>query len=111
MTALLSRAAVPESAPQPDPFRPAEPIPPYPPEPRNHNGAPTYTVDAVDAMACEAEAAHRIGNGEAADYACGRHRFEVVSAHWRREANLPIYDLPEGNGHVCNEVRRTEADR
>lgn len=62
-------------------------------------------VEIADAMDCTAEAAYRFGNGAAADYACGRHRFEVVAAHYKRENNLPIYDLPEGNGHVCNEAR------
>jgi hypothetical protein len=68
-------------------------------------------VVIADALDCVTEAAHRIGNGAAAGYSCGRHRFEVVSSHWKREPNLPIYDLPAGNGHRCNEVRLAEAKR
>jgi len=66
-------------------------------------------VVIADVFDCTAEAAHRVGNGDAADYSCGRHRWEVVAAHYRREPNLPIYDLAVGNGHVCNEVRAAEA--
>jgi hypothetical protein len=73
------------------------------------SSAPPQQVTVADVFDCVVEAAHRVGNGDAADFACGRHRFEVVAAHWRREPNLPIYDLPAGNGHVCNEVRALEA--
>jgi hypothetical protein len=66
-------------------------------------------VVIADVFDCVVEAAYRVGNAEAADYSCGRHRWEVVAAHYKREPNLPIYDLPMGNGHVCNEVRAAEA--
>ncbi|PRY56487.1 hypothetical protein [Glycomyces artemisiae] len=59
-------------------------------------------VEIADAIDCTAEAAHRIGDR---DFACGRHRFEVVAAHWHREPGLPVFDLDPGNDHVCNEVR------
>lgn len=86
----------PEPAPEPEPFSPKHPWPSAP-----------QSCEIPDAMECEAEAAYRIGNGAAADYACGRHRWEAVAAHYRLEPNLPIYELDEGNGHACNEIRKT----
>lgn len=93
MVAMLPNQTGPSA---PEFFRPAA-------EPRQ--------VVIADVFDCVVEAEHRVGNGDAADFSCGRHRFEVVAAHWRREPNLPIYDLRPGNGHVCNEVRAMEAGR
>jgi hypothetical protein len=92
MTALFEREA---PAPVEPFFRPAA-------EPR--------TVEITDAIDCTVEAVYRVGNGAAADFACGRHRWEVVAAHYKREPNLPIYDLDPGNEHLCNEVRAAEAE-
>lgn len=85
--------AVPEPAPQPEPWSPAEP---YPPEPQG----PRVEVDRVDALDCEGPAAHRVG----LRYVCQIHYWEVLTAYWECDSSLVLQHLTESGGHHCGDV-------
>lgn len=92
-----SADAVPEPAPQPDPWHPAEPVPPYPPQPE------TFTVDIPDMVDCRQRATVCLGDA----FACETHRWELVAAD--KGVNIVLH--LSGAGHDCGEHLRTEVAR
>lgn len=66
---------------------------------------PIYTnphagVERVDALDCQAPAAHRIGD----HLVCTTHRLEVLHAYWETDSNLALFDVDEAAGYRCGET-------
>lgn len=93
-TWTLRADAVPEPAPEPEPFSPVRPVPPYPPD------GPRVEADRVDALDCRAGAAHRVG----LRYVCETHYLEVLHAYWACDASLALQHLTGPGGHRCGDV-------
>jgi len=63
-------------------------------------GHPREEVDRVDALNCEAPAAHRIGDR----LVCTTHRLEVLHAYWETDSNLALFEVDETAGFRCGET-------
>lgn len=63
-------------------------------------GHPLEEVQRVDALNCQAPAAHRVGDR----LVCTTHRLEVLHAYWEADSSTPLFEVDEAAGYRCGET-------